>query len=47
MTFVKRIHSNAVPCARDTNSCVDEKDGRAYIGGGPRLPNEALSFWKE
>jgi hypothetical protein len=19
----------------------------AYIGGGPRLPNEALSFWKE
>jgi hypothetical protein len=25
-------------------------DGRAaspYIGGGPHLPNEVLSFWKE
>jgi hypothetical protein len=27
--------------------CVDVERPSAYIGGGPRLPNEALSFWKE
>jgi hypothetical protein len=26
---------------------VDAGQPRPYIGGGPRLPNEALSFWKE
>jgi len=26
---------------------VDGARPRAYIGGGPHLPNEVLSFWKE
>jgi hypothetical protein len=26
---------------------VDAVQQRAYIGGGPHLPNEVLSFWKE
>jgi hypothetical protein len=26
---------------------VDAVQRAAYIGGGPHLPNEVLSFWKE
>jgi hypothetical protein len=26
---------------------VDAAGPNPYIGGGPRLPNEVLSFWKE
>jgi len=29
------------------NSDVDATGPAAYIGGGPHLPNEVLSFWKE
>jgi hypothetical protein len=36
-----------VPRAPRHKSGVDAKPPPAYIGAGPRLPNEALSFWKE
>jgi hypothetical protein len=35
------------PCAFRHQFRVDGREPLAYIGGGPRLPNEALSFWKE
>jgi len=47
MTFVERIHLAPVPAVHCTNSCIDVGEARAYIGGGPHLPNEVLSFWKE
>jgi hypothetical protein len=36
-----------VPFRLFINLCVDAAGTRAYIGGGPHLPNEVLSFWKE
>jgi hypothetical protein len=36
-----------VPLWLYANSGVDAGHARAYIGGGPHLPNEVLSFWKE
>lgn len=47
MTFVERIRLAPVPAVHRTNSCVDVPAARAYIDGGPHLPNEVLSFWKE
>jgi hypothetical protein len=35
------------PCSFRRQIRVDGRKPRPYIGGGPRLPNEALSFWKE
>jgi len=36
-----------VPMLLLHNCALTRDEASAYIGGGPRLPNEALSFWKE
>ena len=41
--FVERM--KFVVCSALT--AVDATARSPYIGGGPRLPNEVLSFWKE
>jgi hypothetical protein len=41
--FVKRGNATA----RSADSALTRPPGFAYIGGGPHLPNEVLSFWKE
>jgi hypothetical protein len=41
--FVKRGNAPT----RSANSALTHAGGPAYIGGGPHLPNEVLSFWKE
>src|SRR6185503_8286955 len=43
-SFCKNAHR---PRAFRHQIRVDGREPRPYIGGGPRLPNEALSFWKE
>jgi hypothetical protein len=44
ISFCENAHQ---PCAFRHEFRVDAPMALAYIGGGPRLPNEALSFWKE
>jgi hypothetical protein len=45
--FVKRFKALHCSFAVAAKSCVDAERPSAYIGGGPHLPNEVLSFWKE
>jgi hypothetical protein len=45
--LVNTSTGRTVPSHLCTISCVDAGGLRAYIGGGPHLPNEVLSFWKE
>jgi hypothetical protein len=44
--FVKRFKALDCSLATPANS-VDAECPAPYIGGGPHLPNEVLSFWKE